>query len=218
MMTPARNFYRGTNQPRWIIIHDLEYPEVPGAAEWAGSYFATDVPKSAHYTVDADSIVQSVSELDGAWHTSGYIQNAEVNRRSIGIEHAGYARQSASEWNDNYSRRMLERSAALVADIARRHHIPVRWLTPTEIRAGMAGIAGHHDFVIATGAGSHVDPGPAFPRDWYIGRVRALQGGGQQAPGVLTAVAIAAVAGATAYALLNPEPTRRFVRRFVPGW
>ena len=53
---------------------------------------------SAHYCVDVDSIVQCVRERDIAWHARG------GNAKSIGIELAGYARQTKAEWADAYSR------------------------------------------------------------------------------------------------------------------
>lgn len=172
-------YFNGTNRPRWIVIHDAEYPESAGAAEWIAQYFAsTNEGKSAHYSVDADEAVQSVQEEDGAWHTPGFADGVEVNRASIGIEHAGYASQSQGAWIDPYSRKMLERSAALVAEIAKRWDIPLKHLTVNEIRAGEPGIAGHVDFTRATGSGSHVDPGPNFPWDWYMGKVKANSSGG----------------------------------------
>lgn len=195
----ASHFYKGGNRPRWIVIHDLEYPNTPGAARWAANYFATNVPKSAHYTVDPNEIIQSVREEDGAWHTPGYIQGVEVNRQSIGVEHGGYARDP---WNDANASATLERSAVLVAEIAQRHGIPVQWLSPSEIRSGTPGIAGHDDFTIATGSGTHVDPGRNFPRDWYITRVRDAQGAGGSR--LRSALIIAGLVGAAIWLATRP--------------
>lgn len=175
---PARYAYRdGGNRPRWIVIHDAEVPERDGAARSVAGYFASGAAQvSAHYTVDAGEIVQSVDERDGAWHTPGFAAGLEVNRNSIGIEHAGYARQSPAEWMDAYSTATLKRSAALVREIAKRYDIPVRHLTVDEIRQGLPGIAGHADFTAATGSGDHTDPGPSFPWAWYLGQVDAAGG------------------------------------------
>lgn len=216
----ASSYYRGGNRPRWVVIHDLEYPEGAGAAAWAANYFASGVPKSAHYTVDPSEIVQSVLESDGAWHTPGFINGIEVNRQSIGIEHAGYASQTRSQWLDRDSIVILDNSARLAADIARRNGIPIRWVSVDEIRAGMPGFAGHNDLTIATGVGDHVDPGPAFPRDWYLDRVRfyAAAGGASSLPQWLgPAVAVLTLGGVAWWLAAGaPMPSiQRLSRRTV---
>lgn len=174
----AKHFYKGGNEPALIIVHDMEFPERPTGAEWCADFFAgPNAPKaSAHFCVDNDSVVQCVLEEDGAWHTPGALPakgGREINRSSIGIEHAGYARQTADEWRDAYSTAMLELSAELVADLCKLHDIPIVKLSPDDLRQpGARGICGHVDCTKATGVGSHWDPGPHFPWDWYLARVR----------------------------------------------
>lgn len=172
-LVQAEHYY-ATNNPRWIVIHDMEYPKREGAAEWCARYFAgPNAPKkSAHYCIDPTEIVQSVRENNGAWHTQGFINGLEINRFSIGIEHAGYASQNHSQWLDPSGTRELEQSARLVSQIAKRWNIPIRRLSVDEIQRGESGIAGHIDFNRASGTGDHTDPGPGFPWDWYINRVR----------------------------------------------
>ena len=92
---------------------------------------------SAHYCVDADSIVQCVRDQDVAWHAPG------ANHDGIGIEHAGRAKQTGRDWSDAYSAAMLERSAALVADLCRKYSIPVTWLYAADLKAGKRGITTH---------------------------------------------------------------------------
>lgn len=173
----ARHFYAGGNKPALIILHDMEYPERPTGAEWCAEYFAgPNAPRaSAHFCVDSDSVVQCVREEDGAWHTPGALPGKgglEINRSSIGIEHAGFARQTAAEWADAYSTNMLERSAELVARLCERYLIPVVKLAPEGLlRPGASGICGHVDCTRATGVGTHWDPGPHFPWAWYLERV-----------------------------------------------
>jgi N-acetyl-anhydromuramyl-L-alanine amidase AmpD len=175
----ARHYYSGGNQPRLIVIHDMEYPERPTGAEWCAEYFAgPNAPAaSAHFCVDNDSVVQCVHESDGAWHTPGRLPDklgVEINRSSIGIEHAGYAKQTAEEWADEYSQAMLKQSAALVADICLRHDIPPVLLTAQDLKLeGIRGICGHDDCTKATGVGSHWDPGPHFPWAWFMVLVRS---------------------------------------------
>lgn len=151
-----------------VVVHTAECQERAGSALAVATYFAgPNAPKaSAHYTVDADEVVQSVAERDVAWHAN------DVNGYSIGIEHAGTAAQTPEQWADSYSIAMLERSAELVAGICLRWEIPARWLTPAELKAGEAGICGHADVNAAfRGGKGHWDPGPNFPRAWYVERV-----------------------------------------------
>ena len=214
-------YFDGRNGRRWIVIHSMEYPRRSGAARWCANYFkGPNAPrKSAHYCLDDGEIIQTMREADGAWHTPGFAAGLEVNRHSIGIEHAGYARQTAAQW---LSGSELERSAALAADIALRNSIPVRRLTVAQIRAGEPGIAGHVDFTHATGSGDHVDPGPDFPWDTYLSRVNAHQSG-EVSPGLpdggpspLKILLVAGIAGIGVWALMNPAQAQRAARRILP--
>ena len=55
---------------RHITIRDMEYPELPTSAEWCAEFFAGKAASqaSAHYSVDSNSIAQSVRDRDVAWH------------------------------------------------------------------------------------------------------------------------------------------------------
>lgn len=148
-----------------IVIHTMEAAEKPNTAENVAAWFASaNAPKaSAHFCVDSDSTVQCVSEEDVAWHAPG------ANHNGIGIEHAGYAKQTGNEWADEYSTRMLERSAKLCAELCKRWNIPLKRVGPTDLRAGGArGICGHVDVSKAFGKSTHYDPGVSFPWDRYL--------------------------------------------------
>lgn len=172
----ARGLYRGRSG-RWraVVIHTAECLELKGRARWIAEWFAGRfAPKfpapdaSAHYVVDADEVVQCVSERDRSWHAGG------ANEWSIGVEHAGYAGQSAQQWDDEYSRAELARSAELVAGICARWSIPVARLGPGELQQGQAGICGHVDVTNAySGGRGHVDPGGSFPWSDYLAAVRS---------------------------------------------
>ncbi len=177
MSTAVRAFVQARNYTKasrsaidLVVIHDMEYPERPTGAEWCAGFFAgAAAPQaSAHYCVDNDSIVQCVREEDVAWHAPG------ANAKGIGVEHAGYAKQTAAEWHDDYSTAMLELSAGLVADICHRYDIPVERPSVDALKSGARGIIGHIDATNAwSGGKGHTDPGPHFPWDWYLERVRA---------------------------------------------
>lgn len=169
----AKNFTPANRTSiRLIVIHDMEYPEKPTGAEWCADFFAgrngMTAPKaSAHYAVDNDSIVQCVRDEDVAWHAPG------ANADGIGIEHAGYANQTRAEWLDDYGVAELQLSSQLVAELCAKHDIPPVRISAAEMKAGAVGILGHADVTLASGKPGHTDPGPNFPWDWYLERVRA---------------------------------------------
>lgn len=168
-------YYNQTSTPRTIrlvVIHTMETPERAGAARAVARWFASEqAPKaSAHYCVDGTEIVRCVRDADVAWHAG------RVNVYSIGIEHAGFAGQSPADWRDEYSIRMLARSAGLVAKLCERYQIPPRRLTNAELHKGLPGICGHLDVTRTwnnrewSGSG-HTDPGEHFPWPAYLAGV-----------------------------------------------
>lgn len=163
-----------------IVIHTIESPEdrerAYNTARWT---FAGPKAREAstHYLVDADEIVQAVDEANIAWGAEG------VNGRGIHIEHAGYANQSASQWDDDYSKRELELSAQLAADIATRYGIPAEFVDETGLKEGKPGFTGHVNVNNMMTDGKrdrrpfdHNDPGPNFPWEYYLGRVKFYMG------------------------------------------
>jgi N-acetyl-anhydromuramyl-L-alanine amidase AmpD len=157
----ARNYTRVTSPARnidLVVIHTAEYPELPESAEWVANYFAKPgAPKaSAHYMVDASEVIQGVWDKDVAWAAPG------ANHNGIQIEHAGYAKQTKKDWSDDYSKRMLARSAKLTARLCRKHNIPVRWVSPSQLRAGRRGLTSHANVSAAFKRSSHWDPGPNY--------------------------------------------------------
>lgn len=150
-----------------IVFHDMEAPELLGTAEACAQFFARTTGGSAHYNVDADSIVQSVRDSDIAWGAPG------ANHNGIHVEHAGYARQSREEWLDDYGLDMLRRSAALVVDLCDEHDVPKEWLGIEALRSGRRGITTHRATTFAYNVrGGHTDPGPDFPVDVYMQFIR----------------------------------------------
>jgi hypothetical protein len=113
-----------------------------------------------------------VSEEDVAWAAPSR------NHNGIQLEHAGYARQTAEEWSDAFSTRMLALSALLTAQICARWEIPIRFVDADGLRRDERGITTHWEVTKGPGRGltSHVDPGPHFPMARYLEMVRDASG------------------------------------------
>lgn len=180
--TRARNFTpanRGPSDVKYLVIHDMEYPERLDSAERVANWFAgRSAPRaSAHFNIDVDSIVQSVRREDVAWACPGF------NRIGIQYEHAGYARQTRDEWLDDYGKAMLDLSAWLVARDARDYDVPLVKRSPAELRAGKPGLMGHVDATKAgIGGNTHTDPGKHFPWDYYESLLAKHSGGDTPRP------------------------------------
>lgn len=167
---------RNGSAVRLIVDHDMEAPERLTMAEDLGrNWFANPIDKngklvyaSTQFGVDPNSIVGYVSEDRAA-----YGANKVSNDTGIHIEHAGYARQTRDEWLDWYGVAMLDRSARLHAELCKRYRIPIVFRNAADLKSGkIDGITTHAECTKAWG-GSHTDPGPHFPMDWFIGEIEA---------------------------------------------
>ena len=147
-----------------VVIHTTEAP-YHSACVW----FADPRAKaSAHYVVSrAGLVAQCVPEAMEAFHAG----NAAVNRRSIGVELEAWCDDAATLVAGST---LLETAAALVAGICGRHGIPI----------DREHVVGHSEVAdpahpseewVHGGAHHHRDPGPHFPWDDFMSRVRALR-------------------------------------------
>lgn len=180
----ARGFTRANraaDDVHWVVIHTMEAPEKGTTAEAVAEYFrTTTTPASAHFCIDIDSVVQCVRLEDVAWGAPG------ANGAGVQLEHAGYAKQSVVEWADDYSTKMLERSAAVaVQHVQPRFKIPTSFIDRDKLRQAKAildagkslpdalrGITTHNEVSQAFHLSTHTDPGPSFPMDAYLTLMR----------------------------------------------
>lgn len=166
----ARNYTKASGRAiDLIVIHTMEAIEKPGTAEAVAKWFAgANAPRaSCHYCVDQDSIVRCVDDGDVAWHAPG------ANNNGIGIEHAGYAKQSAGDWADDASRSMLALSAALTAQLCDAYKIPVEFVDAKGLVEKRRGITTHAEVSKAFKKSNHWDPGGNFPMTAYLDAVKA---------------------------------------------
>lgn len=166
----AAHYTRGrTARIKWIVMHDMETGETSKTAETVAAMFADPNSRvaSAHLCIDNDSVIRCVHDADTAYHAPG------ANNQGLGIEHAGRASQNRTEWLDAFGKAMLERSAIAAAAWAHAYGIPVVKLSPADLVAGKAGFCGHVDVTNAFHRSTHTDPGPNFPWDYYLQRVKA---------------------------------------------
>lgn len=176
----ARHYKKGPRKVDLVVIHTAEIGESLAGAEALMKVCAEkrvypkghkregeEIISSWHYSVDADSVCQSVREEDIAFHAPG------ANHNGVGIELSGRARQSQAEWQDPFSFAMLELAAELTASICYRWGLPMVFVPRETLKLpGARGITTHAEVSKAFERSTHWDPGPHFPMAWFIERVK----------------------------------------------
>lgn len=167
----AAHFTRANrSEIRWVILHTMEAREASTTALAVANWFAgrsgAAPHASAHYCIDDTRVIRCVESQHVAWHAPG------ANRYGIGIEHAGYARQSLAQWEDDFSTKMLKLSAIITAQECQRYNIPIRYVDREGLRNGVRGISTHNEVTWAWRKSSHTDPGKNFPMEHYLDLVR----------------------------------------------
>lgn len=157
-----------------IVIHTAE-GSYAGTISWFQNPSAS---ASSHYVISpSGEITQMVADEDVAWTQTYY------NRRSFGIECAGYA-GSAATWTPE----LLDSLVSLVAWLSEAYQIRALHPATTANDTGGwyddFGILGHYQIQTsgspaATRYGVRTDPGSYFPWDDFVARVN-----GQYGPGV----------------------------------
>lgn len=156
---------------RLICLHSAECSESSLAAENLQSWAAGSGAPSAswHFAVDNNSITQSVELCDIAWHAG------PINGFSVGIEQAGKAAQTSEQWHDDFSSRVLDNTARLIALVAGLYDLPIEHCANPKAQDAR-GVCTHYDVTKAWGKqGGHWDPGPNYPLDEVLEMARAFQ-------------------------------------------
>lgn len=164
---PPAHYSSGSNKPvERIDIHCTVSPCAAGEARDTAAYFRNPAATgSAHYAVDPREVVQCAYDSLICWH-------APPNPKSLGVELCDPMDGSPHRWSDRPHVDMLELAAELVAGLCLAYDVPVRKLDAADLKLGRHGICGHDDVSDAFKQSTHWDPGPAFPWDYFMRRVR----------------------------------------------
>ncbi len=162
---------RGGAKIRFIVIHDIE-----GTQAGAIAVFKNPSAKvSAHYVTRASDgrIVKMVNESAAAWHAG----HSWFNRRSIGIEHEGFADRSRG--GGFYTDRQYQASANLVCAIAKKYRIPIdrkhifgHGNVPSNLSSTTLCSDSAANAARCGGFGHHHDPGKFWAWSSYLARIR----------------------------------------------
>lgn len=161
----------------WIVAHTLECDAVAGLAVALGGGYFQDDQVSVHTVVDPS--VNSVAGLDTG--TQAYHAGATANAYGDATEATGRAAWTRNDWLGNAARnRALDQQAQAMAGHAVANGFApgeYRWLSVPEIRSKQVrGFGGHIDFSAAFDESDHWDPGPGYPYDIQMTRIRWYAG------------------------------------------
>lgn len=176
---PAKHSGMGNKPINRVVIHSAVMPCEPGRArQLADMNRRGSGGGSWHYAVDPDETVQCSYDSVVCWH-------APPNAHSIGIEMADHPEplpategsprwkmlRRSWRWSKPRHLRMLNRTARLTAELCLAYDLPIRFLSPDDLRAGARGITTHANVSKAWRQSTHWDPG-YWPRYGFMTLVR----------------------------------------------
>lgn len=161
---------RSTNGLIGICIHTTENP-IGTPAENVANYQINTETGSYHVLVDntTNDNINSLRENTDDWMT--WSAGPKGNQIALHLSFVAYSRCTRDEWLA--ADRMLNEGADAVAYWVRRYGFPVAKINAADLLAGRRGIFGHADVSAAWHEVDHTDPGPNFPWDVFLAKVRA---------------------------------------------
>ena len=157
---------RRASEIKWCVIHSAEASDdwrADTTAEGVANYFALESTEaSTQLSVDRDSCVRMLPDLVIPWGATG------ANTAGLHVEICGRASWTRAEWMTPARAPMLDRAAYKVAMWCYHYRIPVRWVGPLGLKLGRKGLTTHADVSKAFPGSGHWDPGPQFPRDFFL--------------------------------------------------
>lgn len=179
MWSPNRYHPRTQGPPKWVGVHTQEGGRT--AKDLAAFLDDPDSQVSYHAVNDELFGIKVVAEDDAPWSAAG------ANGFAFHICLAGsYAAWSRSKWLETDASdgknedAELTYAAKIIAWWCGKYDIPAEYIGGNGIPWGRDGICGHMDFGVW--GGGHHDPGPNFPWDELIRRVKAFLDGGEPVP------------------------------------
>lgn len=167
---PARHSGESNHPPTRVVVHSAVIPCEVGRARQLGAWNRDGTTGGSwHYAVDPAETIQCSYDRYVCHH-------APPNGRSIGIEMCDWpapdpgkrgkaraALRKSWRWRGYGHRKMLHRTARLVAELCLANDLPTRYVGPVGLRLGRRGWTTHAAVTIAFGQSSHWDPG-LWPR------------------------------------------------------
>jgi hypothetical protein len=167
----------GTRMPQdvsCIVIHSTEGVVGNLGAEATAAYFHSPAAMAGtQLVVDDDSTQRCIDDLR---IPAGV---PPLNTHGLHIEQSGHAAWSVAEWLSHES--MIDRCAFKVAEWCAKFDIPAVWLSVADLVAAPGfpqpspkGITSHANVTAAFGQSTHTDPGPNYPYDLFMAKVKAF--------------------------------------------
>ncbi|XTZ18198.1 peptidoglycan recognition protein family protein [Micromonospora echinospora] len=186
----GRNAYDDRDSRKYgIAIHNTSND---ASAEGEASYATRRTDGiSAHFYVDADSVVQSLDTRARAGHAG----SQEGNEHAVAVEITGVNGWTRQQW---LQRVAWDRLVQVLAVVCREYDIVPRRATVAEMKKNpkVRAFYGHDDMRRAWGGTTHTDPGPNFPWDHLLAKVeRALAGPAEEDEMTRDEIAAAVVVG-----------------------
>lgn len=160
--------YRNPKNVSGICIHvTVNAPGTPAGN--VARYQLSSESGSYHELNDTTGLTIIENTIDWLVWAAGPISNERHFHRSFVVR----GTESREQWL-KYDL-MLRVGAARDAQVALDRGIPVRKIDYRQLRNGERGFFGHYDTALAWRQTDHVDPGPGFPWDVYLGYVKHYQ-------------------------------------------
>lgn len=162
---PARNYGTSSLAKWYIAVHNTSNT---ASAEDEADYARRRTDNiSSHYYADADTIIQMLDTKLQAWHAG----STQGNQHAISYEFTGLNSWTREKWLANVD---WDKAARQMARDCKAHDIDAKTLTIAQMNDGRStGIVTHDQMRRAWGGTTHTDPGPNFPMDHLLAKVRA---------------------------------------------
>lgn len=169
----VKNYAKGRQgyRPVWFVVHATDTSYADNYPANLGNYWKNNpVQVSVHFAVSDTMTYQYVDMNDTAYQARN-----PTNLRGVGVEIVGKAAWTRNEWLAR--KLMLRRAAQLCAEVtlACGFKTDPALLSMAALKARNSGLTCHRD-VTAAFQGTHTDPGPNFPWDFFFIELRNALG------------------------------------------